>query len=117
MRTPSKWLSLAAVLAASCGDETALHVAVDLTAFSVPAEVDRLFLELLDEDEPLIAREYLLEERRPVYRLIPGPRFPTAFDIVAHAYLGEIWVAQSEQRPVRFTEGEIGDVVLLVERR
>jgi hypothetical protein len=109
-------LLLLAALINGCGDETAVLVEVDVSAFAVPDEVDRLHLELRDEGAPLIGREFVLEEDLLIYRLLPGPRTPSGFYVKVYAYLAQVWVAESEMKWVRFKEGETKQVTLVVPR-
>ncbi len=109
-------LLVAAGLLSACGDETALWVTVDLSAFAVPAEVDLVHLELRDGETPLIGRSFAPTEERPLYRLLPGPRTPARFDLVAYAYLGDQLVGQSPVQAARFDDGEARELTLVVSR-
>ncbi|OGQ87000.1 MAG: hypothetical protein A2289_07985 [Deltaproteobacteria bacterium RIFOXYA12_FULL_58_15] len=111
-------LAFLALLSTACGDETAIMVKVDLQSYAVPLEVDLVHLQLTDNDEDMLGRNFLLEDNQtePVLELIPGPRMQKRFTLVVFAFKGDQWVAESTPLEVAFADGELAQISIHIPR-
>lgn len=110
MRPTYRRLALLLLLgtAPSCGEETAIIAEVDISAFSVPADLDLVYLEMTQGTEALIGHDVRLDagQQAAIIRLLPGKRSPDAFDLAAYGYLGTARVARSVPQRATFSDGE-----------
>ncbi len=92
----------------ACGDEIAIVAEVDLSAFSVPMELDLVYLEMSDGTVALIGHDFPLEagQQTAVIQLLPGKRTPDAFDLAAYGYLDSRQVATSAPQRASFADGK-----------
>lgn len=110
---------LGLTLMLGCGDaETVLAVDVDLEEFAVTAEIDLLYLELVDADGATLGRrfELSLDETRPAIDLVRGERTRAVQTLTVAAFKGDVFVAAAPPVAVEFREGDSAPVSVVIAR-